>query len=69
MAEREEDDDQQRRVDLGPGAEEGDLVAQAEQGEEAEQHGDRRPGRGPAERAEAAVVDADRMRRPAEKSR
>ena len=48
LVEREEEDDQQVAVDLRPGAEEGDLVAQAEQGEE------RRAGRATAGRVEAA---------------
>ena len=42
VLDREEADDQDRRVDLRPGAEERDLVAQPEQPEQPEQHSDPR---------------------------
>ena len=53
VLEREQEDDQQQAVDLGPGGEEGDLVAQPEQPEEGEQHRDRHgssAGDGPRDR-------------------
>ncbi len=46
FVEREEEDDHQVAVDLGPGGQERDLVAQAEQDEEGEQRRRPRPGRG-----------------------
>ncbi len=41
FVDREEEDDQQEAVDLGPRGEERDLVAQAEQSEQRQQHPDR----------------------------